>query len=288
MNKSHFLLEGKMNMLNSLLEIKFEINLFSIVAFLAGVLAGFLLLGLIYVISCLHSLRKKRINLNKELEKISEEDIKTIIHKYQDAFSDEKKRRKSIPFDYFRMTLFDMMNEIAGKFYPKSKRPLTELSLNELILLDEYIVKKIDELLSKKGLNLFRSLKLSTIMMLVDKKTALDNAKVVKAAKRYKLKEIYDVFLTMLNFINPYFWFKKIVVNPSINLLINKIFLICYSIVGEETYNIYSKQAFVTEDTKLKELLSSIDENQQKLKKEGLLVENKVSEEIVDLKNKKN
>ena len=173
-----------------------------------------------------------------------------------------------------------MMVEIASKFYPKSKKPLMELSLNELILLDQYIVKKLDDLLSKKGISLFKNLKLSTIMNLVDKKTTIDNTALVRNAKKFKFKEIYGLALTLINIINPYFWFKKIVINPSINLLLNKVFLVCYSIIGEETYNVYSKQAFVEEDSKLKELLNTIDKQTEKIKKEGLLV-NQVSEEKI-------
>ena len=265
---------------NSLIEIKFEINIFSLFSFLAGIFAGFIILGLIYLLNCLLSLKKKTIKINKEIKNISENDIKDIIHKYQDAFNDEKRRRKNIPFDYFRSSIYDMMVEIASKFYPKSKKPLMELSLHELILLDQYIVKKLDDLLSKKGISLFKNLKLSTIMNLVDKKTTIDNNALVRNAKKFKFKEIYGFALTLINIINPYFWFKKIVINPSINLLLNKVFLVCYSIIGEETYNVYSKQAFVEEDSKLKELLNTIDKQSEKIKKEGLLV-NQVSEEKI-------
>lgn len=167
------------------------------------------------------------------------------------------------------------MNEIAGKFYPKSKRPLLELSFDELLLLDNYIVKKIDDLLSRKGLILFRKLKLSTIMNLVDKKTAIDNNKAVKSIKKYKLKKVYDVFLFSLNLINPYFWFKKIIVNPAINILLNKVFIVCYSIVGEETYNIYSKQIFNNDDNEIKQLLNDIDKDSLDIEDNGILIEKK-------------
>lgn len=270
-----------------LLEIKFEINLFSFVAFLAGMFAGFALLGLLYLIGCLSSLKKKAIRINKEIANISEEEIKQTIFKYQEAFSDEKNRRKTIPFDYFRTAVIEMIQEIAGKFYPKSKRPLTELSLNELILLDRYIVNKIDELLSRKGLSLFRGLKLSTIMRLVDTKTAVDKNTVVKTVKRYRLKEIVGIFTAALNFINPYFWFKRLIINPSINILLSKMCLICFSIIGQETYNVYSKQAFVEEDPHLQELLKSLEKEGEAFEKEGIVIENQVSEEIVDSHKKK-
>ena len=89
---------------NSLIEIKFEINIFSLFSFLAGILAGFIILGLIYLLNCLLSLKKKTIKINKEIKNISENDIKDIIHKYQDAFNDEKRRRKNISGSSVRLS----------------------------------------------------------------------------------------------------------------------------------------------------------------------------------------
>ena len=142
-------------------------------------------------------------------------------------------------------------------------------------MLNEYIIKKIDSLLSKKGLNIFRNLKLSTIVSLINKKNEIDNTKVVKTDKKYKLQKIFDIALTAVNFINPYTWVKKLIVNPLISLLANKICLLCYSIIGEETYNIYSKQAFINDDNELQELLTSIEKERKDLSKDGLLIEEK-------------
>lgn len=236
----------------------FEINLFSIIAFLAGMFAGAVLLGLFYIFSCLISLRRKSVRIRKEICDISEADVRQIIQRYQEDFEDERKRRKGIPGDYFRTTIFAMMNEIAGKFYPKSKRPLLELSVNEMILLDRYIISKVEELLSHKGLTVLRSLKISTILRLMETKSAVDHNAVVRTAKRYRLKQITTVVSGALNLLNPYFWFKKLVINPSVRILMNKICLICFSIVGEETYKIYSKQALAEMDENLKELLDSL------------------------------
>ena len=90
-------------------------------------------------------------------------------------------------------------------------------------------------------------------MNLVDKKTAIDNNKAVKSIKKYKLKKIYDNLL----------------------ILLNKVFLICYSIVGEETYNIYSKQIFNDDDNEIKQLLNDIDNNSLDIEDKGILIEKK-------------
>lgn len=250
----------------------FQINLFSLIAFLVGMLSGMAILFLIYLFNALVKLNKDAVKLNNRIQNISKEEIQKVISNYQEAFTDEKKRRGELPLDYFKSSIADMVNSIAKEFYPDSKRPLSELTLNELILLDHYIIDKIDNLLSKRGFKLFRNLKLSTILKLIDAKTKVDETKVVKTYKKYKLQKVVNVLTTAINFINPYHWFKKLVVNPSINALINKICLICYSIVGEETYNIYSKQAFLNEDDELQNLLKEAEKDSSDIEERGIIV----------------
>ena len=260
-------------MLQFQLSLKFEINIFSLVAFLAGIFAGFCLLGLIYIFSCLKSLKKKEIKINNNLKNISKEDINQIILKYQEMFTDEKRRRKSIPFDYFKLSIIDMINEIAALFYPNSKHPLMELSIDELILLNRYITDKVNSLFNNNGLKVFRTIKMSTIAKLVETKSAIDNSALYKAARRYRFKKIGNFFLSIVNIINPYFWLKKFVINPTINHMINKICLMCYSIAAEETYYIYSKQAFIEDESTLKELLDALNKDNSSLEKDGLIIE---------------
>lgn len=262
-------------MMNTLISFKFEINISTLIAFIVGIFVGFILLALVYLLACLNSLRKKKRKINKQIEIISQEEIKNIIKSYQQSFNDEKKRRESIPVDYFKTSLMEMINDIAGQFYPKSKRPLMELSIEEIIMLDRYIIKKVEELFSHRGLSLFKNVKLSTIAKLIETKSTIDNNAVVKTAKRYRLRKIGNVILTGLNLINPYFWVKKLIINPSINLIIKKICITCYAIAGEETYNIYSKQIFMEDDEILKDIVSSINNEGSTLEKEGILIEQK-------------
>jgi len=263
------------------LEIKFEINLFSLFAFMMGIISGLIIFGLLYLISSLNSLRKKKIKVDQQVERISEEQIKQIIKKYQTGYKDEKKRTKKIPVDYFKSSIWAMMNEIAKRYYPKSKRPLFELNLDEIILLDRYIIGKIEDLLSKRGLKIFRKLKVSTILKIMDAKTVVESNVVYKTAKKYKLKQIGDIFTTILNAINPYMWIKKGVINPIIKVLTNKVFLICYSIIGEETYKVYSKQVFVNEEKELIMLLDSLDKDAKEFENEKPLLENQVTEKEI-------
>ena len=56
-------------------------------------------------------------------------------------------------------------------------------------------------------------------------------------------------------------WFKKLVVDPSINAITKKIVLVIIDVIGQETYHIYSKQAFLEplDDQELQALLNKLE-----------------------------
>ena len=70
----------------------FQINLFSLIAFLVGMLSGMAILFLIYLFNALVKLNKDAVKLNNRIQNISKEEIQKVISNYQEAFTDEKKR----------------------------------------------------------------------------------------------------------------------------------------------------------------------------------------------------
>ena len=65
-------------------------------------------------------------------------------------------------------------------------------------------------------------------------------------------------FLKVLKMLNPVHWFKEVLIEPIINKVILEITLNSIAIVAEETYLIYSKRAFSSEDSEINNL--SIDD----------------------------
>lgn len=262
---------------NCLLEFTFEINLFSLVAFIMGMISGAIVLVLAYAIGSINSLKKdSRVSINS-IKGVKEEDIRKIINNHRESFKDERKRRKEVSLDFFKEIIFNMMNEIASQFYPKSKRPLSELSLDELILLNKYILTKLEEILSKPILRAFRGIKLSHVLMIIETKNNIDNSKTVKTVKKYKLQKVGEVLINVVGILNPAKWFKKLVIDPTINILLNQVLLTCIDYVGEETYKVYSKTALKKTEDELNNLLEVINKD----KKEITLTINQVTEEEI-------
>ena len=241
-------------------EIRFDIG--SLFVFLSGVVLGVILASLVYVYSLLRTIKNKKHIVDSDLaNEIKEEDIKEIIKKYQDYYLDNRKNKdKDIASNAIKEALKGTTYEIAQKFFPNSKKPLFEITIDEAIMLSHYISQRVDELLGHRGIRIIRKIKISQILNIMEKTRKINNSQVVQSAKKYKVKEIIKTGISALNIVNPFYWVKKGISKISTGLVLKKIVLIIISITGEETYKIYSKQAFREQDPNYIQMMKEINE----------------------------
>lgn len=283
-----------MNLLSFLIKIWFfDFNLGMLFSFLLGIGIGMAILVLIYIVIVLSSFNKQKF-IVKSAEVVDDEVIKEVIKMTQEAFKDKKLRGKENEFIYCKNLCGDLISDIATRFFPNSKRPLLELSIDEVLMLSVYISNRLDEVLSHRGMRALRKVKISSIMQLTDVKKNIDDNPIVKATKKYKIAETFKAAKKVVNVVNPVFWVRKLIINSMFTIVINKICLVLIGIVGEETYKIYSKNVFNTEatiDTGIDTIMEEIDNEfvdniKENVKQIG--VETKESiENVKNLKKKK-
>ena len=152
--------------------------------------------------------------------------------------------------------------DIAKKFYPKSKYPYLELTVDETLNLAHYITDRVEDLLQGKILRMTRGLTLAKIYELNETKTKIDNNKFVKAARKYS--KVTKAAVAVLNAVNPVYWFRKLTKETALNIIVVRIGLSIIAITGEETYKIYSKKVFNVEKT----IVTGVDDIYEDLKKD--------------------
>lgn len=208
-------------------------------------------------------LNKKEINLHSNSDNITEEDIKNEIKKSQDKFLELKKTYGVITLESLKDVSIELVGNIAKLYYPDSKQPIAELTIKELILLDKYLIEKIENLLNGIGFKFVKKIRLKRFISILNMKQSLDKSNVVKATK--KVGKFTSGILFVLNFINPYKWIHLGVIKPTMNVIVNKICLLCISYIGEETCHIYSKQAFLDPvlDEDIEKLIQVIEEDSE-------------------------
>ncbi|MFI3329671.1 MAG: hypothetical protein R3Y05_04165 [bacterium] len=211
---------------------------------LFGIGFGLLIAMFAYIFIVLHGMKAKSYIVKSKSEGLTEEQIDEKIKFAQDVFSDKNLRGELSQMAHCKDVCTSLVMDIASVYFPNSKRPLLELSVDEVLMLGIYISNRVNDILDHKGVRLFKKIKISTIMGMSDTKKNIDESALMKAAKRYKLKGAFDAVKGALNVVNPIYWARKVIVAQTMDYAISKICLMVIGITAEETYKIYSKNVF--------------------------------------------
>jgi len=222
----------------------FTFNFSILISFLIGVGIGLTLAVFIYLILVLTTMKQKKFVIKTKVNDVSETDILRLIEDAKIQFKDEKLRGDTNYFSYGYDITKNLIIAIAKKFYPKSKHPLCEISVDELLMLGVYISKRMDEILDHKGLRFLRKIKVSYVLGFYDVKEDISNNEVIKTTKKYKITEALNAAKKVINVVNPVWWVRKFVMNKAMDIVSKKLCLVLISVAGEETYKIYSKSIY--------------------------------------------
>lgn len=211
--------------------------------FMTGILFGFLFMLLLYLYTVILSLRKK-VKYKKSPIEIDALEIEMLIKDAQEQFKD-KDLRKEVGFGtHLKNISFALAEDIAKRYYPTSKYPLLELTIEEALELTNYISDRVNEFLSAKILSPLKRRTLANLKGMYDTKVKIEETKVMKTGKKVNANKIRKTVFGVVNALNPAYWIRRISVDKLYDIVLVKISLATIGIVGEETYKIYSKSVF--------------------------------------------
>lgn len=226
----------------------------SFLILLTGMIAGFIIFSAVYGVIVVRSLRDDeatKLNI-KSINKPDDHDIENAIASLKVRFQEDSSGLNTgEKVEVLGQILLETLQTIASAYYPNSMYPLYELSVNEIIELNEYITKRVDGIFDKRILTPFRKMNIAQILKIVDYKKRIDEAKLVKAANKLKIPTFWKYTKMAINYANPLYWFKKLVIGSTFSIVIDKMALAIIDIVADETNKVYSKSIFNVE-SKLK------------------------------------
>lgn len=228
------------------IEIASHIDYASGISFLLGIFFGVLIVTFIYLILVMISLKDSEFDPKKlKTETVNIEDIEALIKGVMNTFKQEsKKMSASDQFSLLAGITTNLVNDIATLYYPESKYPLLELSIDEIIELNRYVIDRVDQIMSKRGLKIFRKIKASQIVYIMDVKRKVDESRAVQVVKKYKVTKVVKYSLAAINLFNPIYWGRKIVINKGFDIAVRKLCSTIIGVIGEETTKVYSKNVF--------------------------------------------
>lgn len=215
-----------------------EIDYKSVLIFLIGLGIGLLLFGLVFLI-LLMSTRRNRMYVVKSKEQVSSEDATRLVDKAIEKFYIETAEVGTNQFIVAKDISFDLMEDISRLFFPKSKRPLYELSVDEIVELVTTVADNIERRLdSNKATKWAKRIKISTLVSIGDEK--INNKSELKKteSKASYISKLSSFIIKKVNDV------KAAVVKKGLNMfhVVPKVCELIIHICGEECYKVFAKK----------------------------------------------
>ena len=244
-----------------------DFNMSALISFLIGIMTGFIIMFMIYIYAVIRNFNKKaKIKLSKD--DVDQHEVLMLIKDTQKQFKDKEQRKELGYFKHLTSLSIELSKDISKKFFPKSKYPYLEVTIDEALMIGHYSIDRISEILDVRILRMFKSMTIKQITVLIDTKKTIENTKIVKGAKKTGAYKVYQAAMNALNVINPVYWFRKLVLDNAVNIIMEKMGQQAISIIGEETYKVYGKKLFV--DTDDEETINKLYEELEKELKESM------------------
>ena len=222
-----------------LLLIEFDIR--AIINFLLGVVTGFVLLFLTLLLIATVS-RKKRFK-KRMLNKLplEDHDVLELVEVKQNQLVDTVRLTDNAYFSVALDLSLELIEEIASHYFPDSKYPIYEISIEELLELNRYITFRLETLMNGKIIKYFKNYRISSIVNMLNMKKAIDNSKAMKLSRKLRLQKVYNASRAVINYANPVYWFRRLAIKPTAEVVTKEVCKYIIAIVGEETNKVYSK-----------------------------------------------
>lgn len=244
-----------------------------LIILLIGIFIGALVFGLVLLIIYLMT-HKKKVKIIKSNEEVAYEDCLPIVLEYTKKYREEIQSMNDLVkiFDI----VYDMSIEIARKFFPKSKAPLLELSIDEVIKLassfadsfdkaiyEDKLLKKIYTMDSKVLKMFFQDgIKISMLYGLKDKRIEISSE--LKEAKENMFSKFKKRFVDKI---------KGIGIKASVKYLegsniTERICMLFINVCAAQTYQAFSHKVYdkdVLVDTSIEDDFVEIKEEEKEI-----------------------
>jgi len=159
-------------------------------AFLFGMAAGIVLFSEIYVF---YFVRGSSIDIEAIKRPKIEVDQQYLLDKIKGKQKEFKRNMKLGNEGLAKKTFdlsYELVEEISEFFFPESKYPMLELSVNEILNLIHYITNRVDELLDRPVIKNTKNMQVIKFMQMYDKKKQVEESKLYRAAQKAQVGKI--------------------------------------------------------------------------------------------------
>lgn len=229
-----------------------------------SILFGFVL-GILFVISLLallvHITNKRFIKMSIESFTVDNEDISKLVTNKRKKILKSTRLGVINNFYLVQELTLELVKEIAEYYYPDSKYPHLEITIEEALDMNERILERLRLILDFKLVSFLRNIRISQIISVLEFKKTIEQNKIYQGAKKLHLDKLISYGYAAFNITNPKYWLTRIILTSTLESTLRGVAIMTLNIIGEEANRLYSRKIIDNSDKILeKELEKFIKE----------------------------
>lgn len=237
-----------------------ELGWSHLILFLLGLLAGAVMIVVVYLLILASSLKTPKINIKVDEKRLTPEELnKLVLDKHNDFKEKAAKKPALAQVGICKDVATETVTEIAKRFYPKSKHPMLELNVSEVLVLNKQVTERLEGMFNKPVIRWLRKVKVSQVVGAYDLKKKLDENEPLQKILDFG-KEAHGI-MKLFRWNKPTTW-VGFGLGKLIDLASSRLCLAAISFVAEESYKIYSKKFMIDNaevDTGAEKLLDDVE-----------------------------
>ena len=217
-----------------------ELGWSHLVLFLLGLGAGAAIMVMVYLLILATSLKTPKMDIKVDEKKFTSEEFNLLVEEKRNEFKEKASKKPALTqVGICKDITTEAITQVAKKFYPKSKHPMLELNVSELLVLNRQVTERLEGMFNKPVIKWLRKIKVSQIVGVYDLKKKLD--------ENEPLQKILDFGKEAGSIVKIFRWNKPTTwvgfgLGKLLDIVASKLCLAAISFASEESYKIYSKR----------------------------------------------
>ncbi len=191
-------------------------------------------------------------NENLQISDIPIQKIENPTEQDQQAYEIIRSYRKKIWMRFSLKTQFniatvnsvsyELIRQIAAVYYPRSLNPELQVTIVDLIDLNQRVIFRLRAVLDRFPLKSLKGIKLGQVIRYKELYDKISGKRLVKLIKNRWVRRITKGMMMAANYANPKYWITRSILKGSKEVTLRYLLASVVTIVGEEAVLLYRKQ----------------------------------------------
>lgn len=231
-------------------------------SFIFGFLIGCVILALV-VLLCLFFINKRFVKKSIKAIDISNSDVQDIIKEKQNKVLKSYKFGVKNNIVLMQEISKELIEDIASYYYPNSKYPQYEISIDEALDLNLHITERLKGIVDTKVIGIIKNVRISQLIYILDVKDKIEGHGAYQVSKKYKLDKVFKLGYSIFNAASVSYWVRKLIYSSTLESTLRGVGLLTINIIGEEANQLYSRKVIDKQknimEKEITKLLSEFD-----------------------------